>query len=51
MSGTIFVKSYPRAFVKVICGHNMNQETFKGIEEKAASKGVLVGHELRMLND
>ena len=50
MVGTIFVKSYPRAFVKVICGHNMDQETFKKIEEKATCKGVLVEHELGMLD-
>lgn len=42
MVGMIFVNPYPGAFIKVVCGHNMNQETFKEISEKATNKGVLV---------
>lgn len=44
-AGTIFVKSYPRAFIKVICGHNMTQEIFKEIAEMATNKGVLIEKE------
>lgn len=35
----IFERSYPRAFVEVICGRNMDLGTFKKISEKATEKG------------
>lgn len=41
-AGTIFVRSYPSAFIKVICGRNIDLEKFKEISVKAAKKGILV---------
>ena len=44
--GTIYVRSYPKSFIKVICGHSVNETTFNKITEMAASKGILVEKEM-----
>lgn len=36
------MRSYPSAFIKVICGRNIDLEKFKAISVKAANKGILV---------
>ena len=44
-NGPIYLKSYHKAFIKVICGCRMDISTFSEITEIANSKGVLVERE------
>ena len=46
--GSLFLRSYNNAFIKVICGYNMDEVMFKRIVEMADGKGILVEREMAM---
>lgn len=46
--GNLFLRSYSNAFIKVICGYNMNEVMFNRIVEMVDGKGILVEREMAM---
>lgn len=45
VNGAIYLKSYPGAFIKVVCGCAMNNFTFNTIKEMAGRRGISVERE------
>lgn len=45
VTGTIYLKPYPRTFIKVICGYAMDNSIFNIIKGRAKRRGIMVERE------